>query len=137
MEASRRVPLRVKARRLPRRRELLYPGPFPHRCPRRRRHSGGLHRSRVVGLSASSFNGQGPTSSSAVVARGREMRYRQDMETPGMSPRDGEAPLDDYPLLSALRERRSRRFGLGMKMPEGPLAWANRHSQGPLTEAEE
>ena len=54
-----------------------------------------------------------------------------------MSPRDGEAPLDDYPLLSALRERRSRRFGLGMKMPEGPLAWASRHPPRPLTEAEE
>ena len=42
-----------------------------------------------------------------------------------------------YPLLSALRERRSRRFGLGMKIPAGPLAYASRHRPVPLTEAEE
>jgi hypothetical protein len=45
--------------------------------------------------------------------------------------------MADYPLLTALRERRSRRFGLGMKMPEGPLAWESRHPPRPLTEAEE
>jgi hypothetical protein len=54
-----------------------------------------------------------------------------------MSPRGGETALADYPLLTALRERRSRRFGLGMKMPEGPLAWESRHPPRPLTEAEE
>jgi hypothetical protein len=44
---------------------------------------------------------------------------------------------DRYPLLTALRERRSRRFGLGMKMPAGPLAFQSRHKPVPLTEAEE
>ncbi len=45
--------------------------------------------------------------------------------------------LSSFPLLNALRERRSRRFGLGMKMPAGPLAFASRHRQVPLTEDEE
>src|SRR5258706_1192912 len=46
-------------------------------------------------------------------------------------------PLANYPLLTALRERRSRRFGLGMKIPGGPLAYESRHKPRPLTEAEE
>ena len=45
--------------------------------------------------------------------------------------------LSSYSLLSALRERRSRRFGLGMKIPGGPLAFESRHKPKPLTEAEE
>jgi hypothetical protein len=42
-----------------------------------------------------------------------------------------------FPLLSALRERRSRRFGLGMKIPAGPLAYESRQPPDPLTEDEE
>src|SRR5439155_15873797 len=45
--------------------------------------------------------------------------------------------LHHYPLLTALRERRSRRFGLGMKIPDGPLAYQSRHKPAPLTEDEE
>ena len=45
--------------------------------------------------------------------------------------------ISTYPLLTALRERRSRRFGLGMNMSAGPLAFQSRHSARPLTEAEE
>jgi hypothetical protein len=45
--------------------------------------------------------------------------------------------LAAFPLLTALRERRSRRFGLGMKLPAGPLAFASRHPATPLTEEEE
>src|SRR6266566_8422959 len=45
--------------------------------------------------------------------------------------------LDRYPLLTALRERRSRRFGLGMKIPGGPLAYQSRHQPAPLSEEEE
>jgi hypothetical protein len=41
------------------------------------------------------------------------------------------------PLLSALRSRRSRRFGLGMIIPGGPLAYESRHKPAPLTEDEE
>jgi hypothetical protein len=59
------------------------------------------------------------------------------MEIHGTAPYGGEDTLADYPLLTALRERRSRRFGLGMKMSEGPLAWESRHAPRPLTEAEE
>jgi len=45
--------------------------------------------------------------------------------------------LPQYPLLNALRDRRSRRFGLGMKIPGGPLAYESRHQPRPLTEDEE
>src|SRR5262245_61403576 len=40
-------------------------------------------------------------------------------------------------FLEVLRGRRSRRFGLGMKMPGGPLAYESRHPAVPLTEEEE
>src|SRR5262249_40173173 len=56
------------------------------------------------------------------------------MPTP---PIPSHASLERYPLLTALRERRSRRFGLGMKMPAGPLAYQSAHPPLPLTEAEE
>src|SRR5258708_38624417 len=45
--------------------------------------------------------------------------------------------LGRYPLLTALRERRSRRFGLGMRIPGGSLAFESRHKPAPLTEDEE
>ena len=45
--------------------------------------------------------------------------------------------LAQYPLLAALRERRSRRFGSGMKIPGGPLAFQSRHGPAPLTDDEE
>src|SRR5215468_3510305 len=45
--------------------------------------------------------------------------------------------LSTFPLLTALRDRRSRRFGLGMKMPSGPLAFESRYKPVPLTEQEE
>ncbi len=45
--------------------------------------------------------------------------------------------LASYPLLDALTKRRSRRFGLGMRMESGPLAFHSRHAPMPLTEEEE
>ncbi len=42
-----------------------------------------------------------------------------------------------YPLLEALRGRRSRRFGLGMQMEHGPMAYTSRHAPLCLTEDEE
>jgi hypothetical protein len=48
-----------------------------------------------------------------------------------------DANLAQFPLLSSLRSRRSLRFGLGMKIPGGPLAYQSRHSPVPLTEDEE
>src|SRR5262245_27592383 len=61
--------------------------------------------------------------------------YMQSMKTPPVA--NTGPTLAEYPLLTALRERRSRRFGLGMKMPAGPLAFQSRHSPTLLTEDEE
>jgi hypothetical protein len=50
------------------------------------------------------------------------------------------APLDQawtYPLFEALYGRRSRRFGLGFEMPEGPFRYKSKHAPVPLTELEE
>ena len=55
--------------------------------------------------------------------------------------RVGEPGVDErlarYPLLDALRERRSRRFGMGMKIESGPFAYESHHEPLPLTESEE
>ena len=57
------------------------------------------------------------------------------------SERVGEPGVDErlarYPLLDALRDRRSRRFGMGMKIESGPFAYESQHEPLPLTEAEE
>jgi hypothetical protein len=45
--------------------------------------------------------------------------------------------LARYPLLDALRDRRSRRFGMGMKIESGPFAYESQHEPLPLTGAEE
>jgi hypothetical protein len=50
------------------------------------------------------------------------------------------APLDqawNYPLFEALYRRRSRRFGLGFEMPEGPFRHKSTHAPVPLSELEE
>jgi hypothetical protein len=47
------------------------------------------------------------------------------------------ASLARCSFLQALTERRSRRFGLGMEMPEGALKYSSRHKSVPLTEEEE
>jgi hypothetical protein len=52
-------------------------------------------------------------------------------------PADALAALARYPLLDALRDRRSRRFGLGMAMDAGPLAYRSRHAGLRLAEGEE
>lgn len=50
---------------------------------------------------------------------------------------DSTPNLHDYPLLAALRGRRSRRFAAGMKMENGPLAYQSRFRPVPLSESEE
>lgn len=45
--------------------------------------------------------------------------------------------LLEYPLLEALAGRRSRRFGLGMEIPSGPLAYRSQKDPLPLTEREQ
>jgi hypothetical protein len=42
-----------------------------------------------------------------------------------------------YPLFEAIYGRRSRRFGLGFEMPEGPFCYKSAHAAVPLTELEE
>jgi hypothetical protein len=42
-----------------------------------------------------------------------------------------------YPLFAALYGRRSRRFGLGFEMPEGPFRYRSAHAPMPLSELEE
>src|SRR4029450_5273438 len=45
--------------------------------------------------------------------------------------------LARYPLLDALTERRSRRFGKGMSLNGGPLAYQSTHAPQPLSIDEE
>jgi hypothetical protein len=42
-----------------------------------------------------------------------------------------------FPLVEALVGRRSRRFGLGFSIPDGPFAYTSRHAPLPLTELEQ
>src|SRR5215208_736096 len=52
---------------------------------------------------------------------------------------DERAPLEDlarFSLLTALFGRRSRRFGVGMSIPDGPLAYASSQPPLPLTDLE-
>jgi hypothetical protein len=49
----------------------------------------------------------------------------------------GEASWQNRSFIDTLLSRRSRRFGLGMKLPAGPLAFTSKHPARPLTEDEE
>jgi hypothetical protein len=44
--------------------------------------------------------------------------------------------LLEFPLIEAIFGRRARRFGLGMEIPSGPLAYKSRHAPQPLSELE-
>src|SRR5262245_25965381 len=65
----------------------------------------------------------------------RRLKNTAPMHTSDAAPEQN--GFADFPLLTALRERRSRRFGLGMKIPGGPLAFQSRHKPVPLSEEEE
>ena len=43
----------------------------------------------------------------------------------------------NFSLLDSIFSRRSRRFGLGMEIPEGNLAYSSSHDPVPLSELEE
>ena len=45
--------------------------------------------------------------------------------------------LLEFPLMQALFGRRARRFGLGMEIPSGPLAFRSAKGPLPLTELEQ
>ena len=47
-----------------------------------------------------------------------------------------ETRLTDFPLLDAIAGRRARRFGLGMEIPSGPLAFRSEAPPTPLSEDE-
>jgi len=53
------------------------------------------------------------------------------------TPLPSASPPASAPLLDLLRNRRSRRFAPGMKIPSGPFTYTSRHAPQPLTEAEE
>jgi hypothetical protein len=44
--------------------------------------------------------------------------------------------LRDFPLMQAIFGRRARRFGLGMEIPSGPLAYVSQREPVPLSELE-
>jgi hypothetical protein len=46
------------------------------------------------------------------------------------------ADFSTFPLLQALEGRRSRRFGRGMEIPDGPLAYRSQSPPQPLTDTE-
>src|ERR1700726_2799444 len=53
------------------------------------------------------------------------------------SAREPEKQLAQYSLVEALLARRSRRFGKGMRLNGGPLAYESMHEPEPLSLAEE
>jgi hypothetical protein len=50
---------------------------------------------------------------------------------------DAMSELSQFPLLEAIFGRRSRRFGMGMEIPSGPLAHTSSHEPEPLSELEQ
>lgn len=55
---------------------------------------------------------------------------------PGLREPQGLKNVGEFPLLEALIGRRSRRFGLGYTLPEGPLAFESSAAPLPLSELE-
>lgn len=45
--------------------------------------------------------------------------------------------ISEFPLIQAIFGRRSRRFGLGMQIPSGPLAFTSRSAPRPLSDLEQ
>ncbi len=50
---------------------------------------------------------------------------------------DSLAELQRFPLMHALFGRRARRFGMGMEIPSGPLAYTSRYRPQPLSKLEQ
>jgi hypothetical protein len=59
------------------------------------------------------------------------------MAEPPTGRRDPLADFVDFPLIDAMYGRRARRFGLGMQIPSGPLAFTSRAAPEPLSELEQ
>lgn len=54
-----------------------------------------------------------------------------------MTASDALTDLFSYPLLEAIFGRRSRRFGLGIEIPSGPLKFTSKADPLPLSELEQ
>ena len=57
-----------------------------------------------------------------------------DQEKPGLDPRLKQ--VLHFPLVDAMFGRRSRRFGYGMSIPDGPLTYTSQHAPLPLSDLE-
>src|SRR5947207_815742 len=91
-----------------------------------------LPRRRNRGKETSSARTLDPNCEDVPIEAARLQLWRTNMTASPLPPY-----LTGYSLLDALRERRSRRFGLGMKMEQGPLAYQSEHAPIPLDEEEE
>lgn len=61
-------------------------------------------------------------------------------ESPKKPRQNGQEPLNsltEFSLMHAIFGRRARRFGLGMEIPSGPLAYKSKHKPLPLSELEQ
>ncbi|MCC5929620.1 MAG: hypothetical protein JJU28_10275 [Cyclobacteriaceae bacterium] len=61
--------------------------------------------------------------------------YKQKSDV--MKPTQAFSELKQFPFLKALFGRRARRFGMGMEIPSGPLAYKSRKKALPLSETEQ
>jgi hypothetical protein len=75
----------------------------------------------------------GPIAEAIEELLGKECNVKRER----MGERGVDEGLARYPLIDALRGRRSRRFGVGMKISSGPFAYESRNEPLPLTETEE
>ena len=66
-----------------------------------------------------------------------ELVYQEFMQTAVQESASVLERIRQFPLLSALHDRRSRRVGFGMSIPSGPLAFTSRHAPRALSESEE
>src|SRR4029077_15083443 len=76
---------------------------------------------------------QPATIQTGTIERGRTIMAEQKSAP---TPEDLVRELSSFPLLGAMFGRRARRFGLGMKIPDGPLAYESPHEPVSLSEAE-
>lgn len=64
------------------------------------------------------------------IASGTDPKKRSVLD--GKSPSDPIKDFENFPLLAAIFGRRSRRFGRGMTIPNGPFAYKSTHASVPL-----
>jgi hypothetical protein len=107
-----------------------------------KRKEGGIDRRDFVRLSTTFFGlpflGHGPFFSSEQNDDIRSStRIRNIINMDGMKQSQAFADLMQFPFVQALFGRRARRFGLGMEIPSGPLAFKSKKEPIPLSETEQ